>query len=66
MDLSALLAEVKMRPADLARQIGVSPGHIGDLISGRRRLTIEIAGAIERVTGRTGIVDQVVKSRTTA
>lgn len=43
--------------ADLARELGVSPGYVGDLENGRRHLTIPLAVKLERATGETGLVE---------
>jgi plasmid maintenance system antidote protein VapI len=55
MDVSALIDSVDMPLAELARRMGVSDGHVFDLKSGRRRLTVKMA-ALERP----GIVDDVL------
>lgn len=37
--------------AALARDLGVSKGYIGDLVSGRREPTLQLARDMDRVTG---------------
>lgn len=66
MDVRALIDSLDVTPADLARRLGISDGHVFDIKSGRRRLTVELAARIETVTGRNGIVDAVVRERTAA
>ena len=39
------------KQVDFAGEIGISPGHLGDLIRGRRRPSFEIAKKIEHLTG---------------
>jgi plasmid maintenance system antidote protein VapI len=56
----SLLAEVDLKSADLARELEVSDGHIADLKSGRRRLTLPLASRLEKLTGKP-FVEAVVK-----
>lgn len=54
------------RPADAARILGVSSGHIADLKSGRRNLSIRMAARVEEATGRRDVVAAVVREKTAA
>jgi plasmid maintenance system antidote protein VapI len=60
MDVSALIDSVDMPLAELARRMGVSDGHVFDLKSGRRRLTVKMAAKLEAALERPGIVDDVL------
>lgn len=60
MDIEAVLSKVAPTPAEQARKLGVSDGHIADLKSGRRDLSIPLAVELERLTQETGLVDAVV------
>jgi transcriptional regulator with XRE-family HTH domain len=66
MDVASALADLGISVAELARRVGVSDGHLWDLKSGRRRLTVELAAKIEAATGRRGLVDAVVRDRIAA
>ena len=63
MDIASIIDGAGVPVAELARRVGVSDGHLFDIKSGRRRLTVEIAGRLEVATGRRGIVDWVVQQR---
>jgi transcriptional regulator with XRE-family HTH domain len=62
------LADVQKRSGltatELARRLEVSDGHMADLKSGRRSLTLALAAKLEQVTGVSGIVDAVVAEKT--
>lgn len=60
MDVSALLDEIGSSPTEIGRRLGVSDGHIHDLKSGRRKLSIKLAAKLEQVTKRKGVVAAVV------
>lgn len=60
MDIDALRKDLGISKTEFARQIGVSDGHVGDLISGRRKLSLELAAKIEAATNRTGLVEAVL------
>ena len=67
MDDKSLIESLDRTPAQLARELGVSDGHIHDIKSGRRRLTLGLAASIEALTGRRDIVEHVVaRSRRSA
>lgn len=57
---------MEMKPVDFARLIKASPGQLHDWENGRRKLTVEKAANIERITGKSGLVDSVVRQRTAA
>ncbi len=50
MDLNLIREELKLTPAEFARQLGVSRGHGHDLLSGRRPLTIRTAKKLQALT----------------
>lgn len=64
MDISSLIDGLDISPAELARRMNVSDGHVWDLKSGRRKLSLRMAAKFEEATGRTGIVAEVVKAKT--
>jgi addiction module HigA family antidote len=49
--LSATLATLGMTQAELARQTGISTKHINQVLKGKAGLGVEMASALERVTG---------------
>lgn len=63
MDIEAIRKRAGITLAELARRVGVSDGHIADLKSGRRNLTIDLAVKLEKTTGASGIVDEVVRKK---
>lgn len=63
MDLPALRARLNLTQAGLAEKLGVSPGHIGDIERGHRKLTLSLAAKLEHLSGDAGIVEQVVAER---
>ena len=64
MDVEAIFKDSGLSSAELSRRLEVSDGHIADLKSGRRHLTIPLAAKVEEVLGRSGIVAAVVAERT--
>jgi plasmid maintenance system antidote protein VapI len=66
MDFNSIIAPLDITPAELARRLEISDGHVWDLKGGRRKLSLKIAAKLEGVTGRTDIVAEVVKARTAA
>jgi DNA-binding transcriptional regulator YiaG len=63
MTISEIRESMAMKGVDFARLIGASPGQLHDWESGRQILTVEKADEIERLTGKSGLVAEVVKSR---
>ena len=63
MDTRERLNAIGMTSTELARALGVSDGHIADIRSGRRALTIEMAAKIEAISGVTGLVEGVAAER---
>lgn len=63
MDIAEIRKSLGLTQAVFADRLGISPGHIGDLERGHRKLTIELAAKIEEISKRTGIVDAVVSQR---
>lgn len=59
MDIAKLIDEIAPTPAEAARKLGISDGHIHDLRKKRRRLTLRMAAKIEAVTGRRDVVQEV-------
>lgn len=53
-------------PAEMARRLEVSDGHVWDLKKGRRPLTIKMAAKLEKVLDRDDIVARVVEQQTAA
>lgn len=56
MMFSEIVAPLNLTPTELSKRLGVSDGHVHDLLSGRRRLTIKVAARLEKVVKRKGIV----------
>jgi len=56
MELVTIRTELGLTQEVLAEKLGVSPGHIGDLERGRRSMTLELAGKLEALAGKPGIV----------
>jgi plasmid maintenance system antidote protein VapI len=63
MDFNQLIADLDMTSADLSRNLGVSDGHIADLKSGRRKLSLPLAAKLEKLTKRKGIVAAVAAEK---
>lgn len=64
MDFDALMVELGITTqAELARRLGVGTSYLSDVRANRRGLTLKVAAAIERETGRTGIIEGVVTER---
>lgn len=66
MDVEAIFRKSGLSSAELSRRLGVSDGHIADLKSGRRHLTIPLAAKIEEVLGEGGVIAAVVEQKTKA
>lgn len=64
MDIEALLRKVASTSVDQARALGVSDGHIADLKSGRRKLSLPLAARIEDLTQEGGLVSAIVSEKT--
>lgn len=56
MDFNTIVAPLNLSNAELSRQLGVSDGHIADLRSGRRSMSLRLAAKLEALTDRTGLV----------
>jgi plasmid maintenance system antidote protein VapI len=56
MTFSEIVKPLDLTPTELSKKLGVSDGHVHDLLSGRRRLTIKVAARLEKVAKRKGIV----------
>jgi plasmid maintenance system antidote protein VapI len=66
MDFNSIIAPLDITPAELARRLEISDGHVWDLKGGRRKLSLKIAAKLEGVTGRTDIATIVARPRTPA
>lgn len=64
MDVAAYRKSLNLTQAKFAEQLGVSPGHVGDLERGHRRLTIRLASKLEDLTKQSGIIAAVVAEQT--
>lgn len=64
MELVTIRAELGMTQAAFAEALGVSPGYIGDLERGHRKLSLVVASRLETLTQRTGFVAAVVADKT--
>lgn len=64
MQVAAIRKDLCLSQAAFAEKLGVSPGHIGDIERGHRKLTIELASRLEALSGRVGIVAAVVAEKT--
>lgn len=62
MDFDVLLRDLSLSPSAMARKLGVSTGHVADLKSGRRKLSLELAAKLE--AERPGTIAAVVQERT--
>ena len=64
MDVPSLIESTGEKPAEIARRVGVSDGHVWDLKSGRRKLTLELAKRFDEVLLTNGkFVEAVIKQR---
>lgn len=63
MDLAEIRTSLNLTQAALAARLGISPGHVGDLERGHRKLTIKLAAKLEEISQRPGIVDAVVSQK---
>lgn len=63
MDIAEIRSSLGLTQAAFAARLGVSPGHVGDLERGHRKLTIKLAIRLEEISERPGIVDAVVSQR---
>jgi putative transcriptional regulator len=63
MQLADVRTDLALSQAALAEKLGVSPGHIGDIERGHRKLTIKLALRLESIFGLTGIVAAVVAKK---
>jgi plasmid maintenance system antidote protein VapI len=63
MDFNQIISGLDLTPAELSRRLGVSDGHVHDLISGRRRLSIKVAARLEKVAERKDIVAAVAAQK---
>jgi len=50
--LAEILAETELSQAEFARRIGVTPMHISHIVSGRRRVTAELALLFAKAFGQ--------------
>ncbi len=66
MDVTSLRKSLGLTQAEFAVRMGVSPGHVGDLERGHRRLSIPLAARLEELTGQQGLVAAVVAEKTKA
>lgn len=64
MQVSDIRTDMGLSQAALADKLGVSPGHIGDIERGHRKLTINLAAKLEALSGRDDIVAAVVAEKT--
>jgi plasmid maintenance system antidote protein VapI len=64
MDIKAVLDKVAPTSAEQARALGVSDGHIADLKSKRRTLSLPLAARIEELTRQKGLVAGIVAEKT--
>jgi transcriptional regulator with XRE-family HTH domain len=63
MDILAIRIGLGLRPSELARRLGISPGHMADLESGRRQLSLPLAAKLQLETGDPKLVDRWVAER---
>lgn len=64
MDIDALMTELgETSQAALARRLGVAPSLLSDIKRGDRKVTIKLAAAIERETGRPGAMAEALSER---
>lgn len=64
MDFEAIRKQLGLSPAEMARKLRVSTGHVADLQSGRRKLSINLAAKLEPDVP--GILETVVAERVRA
>lgn len=64
MELVAIRIELGLTQAAFAEALGVSPGYIGDLERGHRKLSIAVAARLEKLAKIDGLVDAVVADKT--
>lgn len=63
MDVASIRKDLNLTQAQFAQALGVSPGHVGDLERGHRRLSIKLAAKLEDLTHRRDIVSAVVAQK---
>jgi plasmid maintenance system antidote protein VapI len=63
MDFNEIVSPLKLTPAELSRRLEVSDGHVHDLMSGRRKLSIKMAARLEKLAKRKGIVAAVAAAK---
>lgn len=60
MDIVSIRASLGLTQAQFAEALEVSPGHIGDLERGHRKLSLKVAARLERLAKLDGLVDEVL------
>lgn len=63
MDFNHIVADLDLKSVDLSKALKVSDGHIADLKSGRRRLSLKMAARLEELTQRRDIVPAVAAEK---
>jgi transcriptional regulator with XRE-family HTH domain len=63
MDITALRKELNLTQTEFAQALGISPGHVGDLERGRRKVSLPIAARLEALTGK-DLVAELVAQKT--
>lgn len=58
MDFKSLSDELGLSPGEMARELGVSTGHVADLRKGRRKLSLKLAAKLE--SKRPGLIADVL------
>ena len=66
MDVKAVITDLNMTPSEFARKLGVSKGHVGDLISRRRKPSLRLAADIAKLAGRKSLLNDFVRERVEA
>jgi plasmid maintenance system antidote protein VapI len=63
MDFNQIISGLDLTSADLSRALKVSDGHIADLKSGRRKVSLTMAARLEDLTKRRDLVARVAAEK---
>ena len=65
-DVIAIRTGLGISQSEFATSLGISEGYVGDIERGHRQVSIRVADALERLTGRDDLVAAVVNGRRNA
>lgn len=64
MDIASIRKGMDLTQAEFASRLGISHKYVGHLETGLRKPSLKLAAKIEAVSGRRGLVQQVVADKT--